>query len=42
MGLAYEAENNKVKAIEYYQKFASLDKDMKTKQDVLNKINSLK
>lgn len=42
MGLAYEAENNKEKALEYYQKFVELDKDIKTKQDVINKINSLK
>jgi len=42
MGLAYESEKNNEKAIEFYQRFANLNKDEKTNQDVINKINSLK
>ena len=42
LALAYESEGNKVKAIESYQKFVSLEKDPKSKQAVIDKINSLK
>ena len=42
LALAYEAEGNKLKAVENYQKFVSLDKDPKTKQAINAKINSLK
>jgi len=42
MALAYEAEQNNVKAIEYYQSFIKINKDAKENQSVINKINSLR